>query len=128
MGRLTKDPELRYTPDNTPVCTIRIAVNRDRGEATDFIDVVAWRQTGEFVSKYFDKGSMIVATGRLQMRDWTDKDGNKRTTAEVVADRVYFAESRRSDAAPTARGDERPIDVTPGFHEVRGNDDGELPF
>lgn len=102
MGRLTRDPELRYTQSQVPVASFRIAVDRDfggRGEdrQTDFIDIVAWRSTGEFVNKYFHKGSMIVVSGRLQMRDWTDRDGNKRTSAEVVADNVYFGESSRRD-------------------------------
>ena len=102
MGRLTRDPELRYTQSQTPVATFRIAVDRDYtgrdgGEKqTDFIDIVAWRQSAEFVSKFFTKGSMVIVTGRLQMRDWTDRDGNKRTSAEVVADRVMFGESKRS--------------------------------
>jgi len=102
MGRLTRDPELRYTQSNTPVASFRLAVDRDYtprdgGERqTDFIDCVAWRSTGEFVSKYFQKGSMAVVSGRLQMRDWTDRDGNKRTSAEVVADNVYFGESKKS--------------------------------
>ena len=100
MGRLTRDPELRYTGSNIPVASFTVAVDRDFGKgeerATDFINVVAWRQTGEFVSKYFTKGSMIVVSGRLQMRDWTDRDGNKRTSAEVVADNVYFGESKKS--------------------------------
>ena len=96
MGRLARDPELRRTQTGTPVASFRLAVDRDfkdkaTGErATDWIDVVAWRQTAEFVSRYFTKGRMAVVEGRLQMRDWTDKDGNKRTTAEVVADNVYF--------------------------------------
>ena len=102
MGRLTRDPELRYTQSQIPVASFRIAVDRDfgRGEdrQTDFIDVVAWRSTGEFVNKYFHKGSMIVVSGRLQMRDWQDKDGNRRTSAEVVADNVYFGESAKRDA------------------------------
>ena len=91
MGRLTRDPELRYTGSNVPVASFSIAVDRDfgRGEngekQTDFINVSAWRQTGEFVSKYFTKGSMIVVSGRLQIRDYTDRDGNRRTAAEVVA-------------------------------------------
>ncbi|HIT30558.1 MAG TPA: single-stranded DNA-binding protein [Candidatus Scatomorpha stercoravium] len=101
MGRLTRDPELRYTQSQIPVASFRIAVDRDfgRGEdrQTDFIDVVAWRSTGEFVNKYFHKGSMIVVSGRLQMRDWQDKDGNRRTSAEVVADNVYFGESAKRD-------------------------------
>ena len=107
MGRLTRDPELRYTGSNVPVASFSIAVDRDfgRGEngekQTDFINVSAWRQTGEFVSKYFTKGSMIVVSGRLQIRDYTDRDGNRRTAAEVVADNVYFGESkRRDDGAP----------------------------
>ena len=101
MGRLARDPELRHTQSGTPVATFRLAVDRDfkdknTGErATDWIDVVAWRATGEFVSRYFAKGRMAVVEGRLQMRDWTDKDGNRRTSAEVVADNVYFADSRR---------------------------------
>ena len=101
MGRLTRDPELRRTQTGTPVASFTLAVDRDfkdksTGErSTDFIDVVAWRQTGEFVSRYFTKGRMAVVEGRLQMRDWTDKDGNKRRTAEVVADQVYFGDSKR---------------------------------
>ncbi len=101
MGRLTRDPELRRTQSGTPVASFRLAVDRDfvsrdGGERqADFIDVVAWRSTAEFVSKYFAKGRMAVVSGRLQMRDWTDKEGNKRTNAEVVADNVYFGDSRR---------------------------------
>lgn len=101
MGRLTRDPELRHTQSGLPVATLRIAVDRDYapkdgGERqADFIDVVAWRGTAEFVSKYFSKGRMIVVSGSLQMRDWQDKDGNKRTSAEVVADNVYFGDSKR---------------------------------
>ena len=100
MGRLTRDPELRYTQSQTPVASFTIAVDRDysgqgQEKQTDFIDCVAWRGTGEFVSKYFRKGSMIVVSGRLQLRDWQDRDGNKRRSAEVVADSVYFGESKR---------------------------------
>ena len=101
MGRLTRDPELRYTQSQIPVASFSVAVDRDFGrneeKQTDFIDCVAWRQTGEFVSKYFQKGSMVVVSGRLQIRDWTDKDGNKRRSAEIVADNVYFGESKRRD-------------------------------
>lgn len=101
MGRLVRDPELRYTQSQVPVASMRIAVDRDfgRGEErqTDFIDVVAWRQTAEFVSKYFQKGRMIVVSGRLQMREWTDKDNNRRVSAEVVADNVYFGDSNRRE-------------------------------
>ena len=103
MGRLTRDPELRRTGTGIAVASFSVAVDRDfRGrdggeKETDFIDCVAWRQTGEFVSKYFTKGSMAVVSGRLQIRSWTDKDGNKRRTAEVVADNVYFGDSKRED-------------------------------
>ena len=103
MGRLTRDPELRRTGSGVAVASFTVAVDRDFGKnengekETDFIDCVAWRQTGEFVSKYFTKGSMIVVSGRLQVRSWTDKDGNKRRTAEVVADNCYFGESKRND-------------------------------
>ena len=101
MGRLTRDPELRRTGSGIAVASFTVAVDRDFGgrdggeKETDFIDCVAWRQTGEFVSKYFTKGSMIVVSGRLQIRGWTDKDGNKRRTAEVVADNCYFGDSKR---------------------------------
>ena len=101
MGRLPRDPELRRTGSGIAVASFSLAVDRDfapkdGGEReTDFIDCVAWRQTGEFVSKYFTKGRMAVVSGRLQIRSWTDKDGNKRRTAEVVADNVYFGDSKR---------------------------------
>ena len=131
MGRMTRDPELRYTQSNTPVASFRLAVDRDfapkdGGEReTDFIDCVAWRSTGEFVSKHFQKGSMIIVSGRLQMRDWTDKDGNKRRTAEIVADNVYFGESRKSRDGESAP----PPAAEPGnqFQDV-DDDDGNLPF
>ena len=103
MGRLTRDPELRYTQSQTPVASFTLAVDRDFGsrdggeKQTDFIDCVAWRQTAEFVSKYFTKGSMAVVSGRLQIGDWTDRDGGKRRSAEVVVDNMYFGESRRRD-------------------------------
>ena len=103
MGRLTRDPELRYTQSQTPVASFTLAVDRDFGsrdggeKQTDFIDCVAWRQTAEFVSKYFTKGSMAVVSGRLQIRDWTDRNGGKRRSAEVVVDNMYFGESRRRD-------------------------------
>ena len=110
MGRLTRDPELRRTGTGIAVASFTVAVDRDFGgrdggeKETDFIDCVAWRQTGEFVSKYFTKGSMIVVSGRLQIRSWTDKDGNKRRTAEVVADNVYFGESKRSNEGGSSYG------------------------
>ena len=103
MGRLVRDPELRRTGSGVAVASFTVAVDRDFGgrdggeKETDFIDCVAWRQTGEFVSKYFTKGRMIVVSGRLQIRSWTDKDGNKRRTAEVVADNVYFGDSKRDN-------------------------------
>ena len=110
MGRLTRDPELRRTGSGVAVASFTLAVDRDFGgrdsgeRETDFIDCVAWRQTGEFVSKYFTKGSMIVVSGRLQIRGWTDKDGNKRRTAEVVADNVYFGESKRNSEGNSSYG------------------------
>ena len=110
MGRLTRDPELRRTGNGTAVAGFTVAVDRDyaaqgQEKETDFIDCVAWRQTGEFVSKYFAKGSMIVVSGRLQIRGWTDKDGNKRRSAEVVADNCYFGEGKsRSEGRPAAQG------------------------
>src|SRR5574344_1468117 len=110
MGRLVRDPELRRTGSGIAVTSFTVAVDRDFGgrdggeKETDFIDCVAWRQTGEFVSKSFTKGSMIVVSGRLQIRNWNDKDGNKRRSAEVVADNVYFGESKRSSDAGSAYG------------------------
>ena len=110
MGRLTRDPELRRTGSGVAVASFTVAVDRDFGgrdggeRETDFIDCVAWRQTGEFVSKYFTKGSMIVVSGRLQIRNWNDKDGNKRRSAEVVADNVYFGESKRSAESNSSYG------------------------
>ena len=111
MGRLPRAPELRRTGSGVAVASFTLAVdrdfaNRDGGEReTDFIDCVAWRQTGEFVSKYFTKGRMAVVSGRLQIRGWTDKDGNKRRSAEVVADNVYFGDSRRDgEGAPASFG------------------------
>lgn len=141
MGRLTRDPELRYTQSQTPVASFTLAVDRDfaskdGGErATDFIDCVAWRQTGEFVSKYFQKGSMAVVCGRLQIRDWQDKEGNKRRSAEVVADNVYFGESKRRDdggsyrdSSPAPRSDSyESSKKSSGFSEI-DEGDGELPF
>lgn len=118
MGRLTRDPELRYTQSNTPVASFTLAVDRDyagEGERrTDFIDCVAWKGAGEFVSKYFRKGSMAVVTGRLQIREWTDNNGNKRRNAEVIVGTVYFGEGKKDS------GDTQLRDV--------GDEDGELPF
>ena len=139
MGRLARDPELRHTQTGTPVASFTLAVDRDfkdknTGERqTDWIDVVAWRGTGEFVSLYFSKGRMAVVEGRLQIRDWTDKDGNKRRSAEVVADSVYFGDSRRDgDTANTSSAHQAPADYdapTNGdsFTEL-ADDGGDLPF
>lgn len=124
MGRLTRDPELRHTQSGTKVASFALAVDRDYKDAsgekeTDFIDIVAWRATAEFVSKYFTKGRMAVVKGRLQIRDWTDKDGGKRRSAEVVAESVYFADSKKTDAAQQA----------PDPDWMYGNEDGgELPY
>ena len=110
MGRLTRDPELRRTGSGIAVASFTVAVDRDFGgrdggeKETDFIDCVAWRQTGEFVSKYFTKGRMIVVSGRLQIRSWTDKEGNKRRTAEVVADNCYFGDSKRDSDGGNSYG------------------------
>ncbi len=149
MGRLTRDPELRHTQSGIAVASFSLAVDRDfRDKATgdrltDFIDVVAWRQTGEFVCKYFTKGRMAVVEGRLQIRDWTDKDGNKRRSAEVVADNVYFGDSKRdtesgysnsySTYAPPSQSAPPPVS---GYGAPAGGDqfseltedDGDLPF
>lgn len=140
MGRLTRDPELRRTQSGIAVASFSLAVDRDFGsrdggeKQTDFIDIVAWRQTAEFVSKYFTKGRMAVVSGRLQIRDWTDKDGGKRRSAEVVADNVYFGDSKRDGApsggtsyssAPSYGNYDAPA-ISTSFSEVE--DDGELPF
>ena len=159
MGRLTRDPELRRTGSGIAVASFSLAVDRDFGSSantgekeTDFIDIVAWRNTAEFVSKYFTKGRMAVVSGRLQIRNWTDKEGNKRRSAEVVADNVYFGDSKRdgahgdnggysaravlwlqrtgcacSGAAPTATP--RPLPPAPAsdFSMIE-DDDSQLPF
>ena len=130
MGRLTRDPELKTTNSGIPVVSFSIAVDRDfadkeSGErGVDFIDVTAWRHTAEFVSRYFTKGRMAVVSGRLQTRNWTDKDGNKRKAVEIVADNVYFGDSKRNDSeqsAPSATA--APSDFAP----IEGDDEG-LPF
>ena len=140
QGRLVADPELRHTQSGVAVASFRLAVDRDfkdreTGERkADFFNVVAWRQTGEFVSKYFTKGRMAVVEGRLQIRDWKDKDGNNRRSAEVVADNIYFGDSKRDsqsggDYAPPAYGSPAESYTAPasgGFAEIE--EDGELPF
>ena len=129
MGRLGNDPEIRRTQTGTPVASFSLAVDRDFKDkstgkrTTDWIEVVAWRNTAEFVSRNFTKGRMAVVDGRLQMRDWTDKNGNKRTSAEVLAENVYFGDSKR-DGAST--GEYGPADLDQ-FSEL-SEDDGELPF
>ena len=117
MGRLTRDPELRHTQSDTAVTSFTLAVDRDfKGEdgkrATDFIDIVAWRAAAEFVAKYFIKGRMAIVEGRLQLRDWKDKDGNARRSAEVIADNVYFGDSKRdSGAAEDSLGNVAPEEL-----------------
>ena len=157
MGRLTRDPELRRTGSGIAVASFTLAVDRDfapkdGGEReTDFIDCVAWRQTGEFVSKYFTKGRMAVVSGRLQIRGWTDKDGNKRRSAEIVADNVYFGDSRRdsesgnssysnnsyggnnssnnySAPAPSYGGYSAPASAPASDFAMLEDDDAQLPF
>lgn len=146
QGRMTKDPELRHTRSGAAVASFSLAVDRDfkdkqTGEkATDFIDIVAWRQTAEFVSRFFTKGRMAVVEGRLQIRDWTDRDGGKRRSAEVIADNVYFGDSKRdggpgegySGGEPSAPAPStgRAAPAGPSGNEFGDltDDDGELPF
>ena len=129
MGRLTRDPELRRTQSGTAVTSFTLAVDRDFKSAdgtkeTDFIDVVAWKGTAEMVSKYLSKGRMAVVKGRLQLRDWQDKEGNKRRSAEVMAESVFFADSRAAGSGTSAQPS------TPGFSEIAEADepDEDLPF
>ena len=135
MGRLTRDPELRRTGSGTAVTSFSMACDRDfksqSGEKeTDFIDVVAWKNTAEFVSKYFSKGRMAVVEGRLQIRDWTDQAGNKRTTAEVVADNVYFADSKRSESNDNQKENFNALSgrLSDDFVAALNDDTSELPF
>ena len=130
MGRLVRDPELRHTQSGLPVCSFSIACDRDYkgadGEkATDFLDIVAWRQTAEFVSKYFTKGRMAVVDGRLQLRDWVDRDGNKRRSAEIVASSVNFGDSKPKDQAAPATS-YAPVGAYSGGYGAES--DGDLPF
>ena len=134
MGRLTIDPELRRTGIGTAVTSFSLACDRDfksqSGEKeTDFIEVVAWKNAAEFVSKYFSKGRMAVVDGRLQIRDWTDKAGNKRTTAEVVADNVYFADSKRSESNDNQKENFNALSgrLSDDFVPI-SEEDGEIPF
>ena len=157
MGRLTRDPELRRTGTGIAVASFSIAVDRDFGsketgeKETDFIDIVAWRNTAEFVSKYFTKGRMAVVSGRLQIRNWNDKDGNKRRSAEVVANNVYFGDSKRdsesggsyasgssyggnnyaagsSYSAPAAPSYAAPASAPASDFAMLEDDDAQLPF
>ena len=152
MGRLTRDPELRYTNNQIPVASFTVAVDRDytggngQQKATDFIDVSAWRQTGEFVSKYFTKGRMIVVSGRLQSRKWQDNNGNNRTSWEVVADSCYFGDSKKDteagNNAPSQGGGyyaqqgqygaqsapQQNYGTAPQQFTELDDDDGDLPF
>ncbi len=152
MGRLTRDPELRHTANGTAVASFAIACDRDfQSKATqektvDFIDIVAWRNTAEFVSKYFTKGSMAVVSGRLQIREWNDKDGNKRRSAEVVAENVYFGSSKRdtsgnngyseysggyaapADSYSAPGGYSTPVTQPVNDFSMLDSDDSDLPF
>ena len=146
MGRLVRNPELRYTQNQTPVASFTLACERDtKDKTTDFFDCTAWRHTAEFVNSYMTKGQMIVVTGRLQIRQWNDKDGNKRTAPEINVDNAYFAENKRKsdpdERAPFPTDADAPpeIDNTPPrdidalmqtFPNVVSYDDGEddLPF
>lgn len=154
MGRLTRDPELRYTNSNVPVASFAVAVDRDFGKdqdgnkQTDFFECVAWRQTGEFISKYFAKGSLIVLSGQMQSRRWTDRDGGKRLTWELIVDSAYFGGSKRDgDTGPRPSGESaQPSGQGSGSYQAPSQsswkspqqgkfvdldddeDDGELPF
>lgn len=126
MGRLTADPILRRTQNGVAVASFTLACERDfaaQGEAreTDFIDVVSWRYTAEFVDKYFSKGQMAVVTGRLQIRNWEDKEGNKRRSAEILADHVYFGEGKRDSQKTT-------YTLEDGFPVMDGSEPPDLPF
>ena len=134
MGRLTRDPELRRTGSGTAVTSFSLACDRDfksqsGDKETDFIEVVAWKNTAEFVSKYFSKGRMAVVEGRLQIRDWTDKAGNKRTTAEVVAENVYFADSKRSESNDNQKENFNALSgrLSDDFVPI-SEEGGEIPF
>lgn len=128
QGRFTRDPEKRVTPNGVSVTSFSLAVERDiKGQdgerKTDFIDFVSFKGLADMISKYFTKGSMAVVSGRLQIRDWTDREGNKRKSAEIVADNIYFGESKRRDGEAPPLADTS----TTSFQEL-ADDDGELPF
>lgn len=144
MGRLVRDPELRHTQSGTAVASFTLAVDRDYSgrdggeKETDFIDCVAWRHTGEFVSKYFAKGRMAVVSGRLQIRPWTDKEGNKRISAEIVAENVYFGDSKPNGDSTAQRPANVAVDDNDPLNDLAAavankftpipDDDGDLPF
>lgn len=133
MGRLTRDPELRTTNSGTSVASFSLAVDRnykgaDGEKETDFIDCVAWRQTGEFAAKYFAKGRMAVVEGRLQIRPWTDKEGNNRRSAEVIVDNMYFGDSKRDGDTGGARPASGPVNVSANNWQEVDEDEGDLPF
>ena len=127
MGRLVRDPELRYTQSNTPVTSFTIAVDRDFGKTesgdkqTDFLDCVAWRSTAEYINKYFTKGRMAVVEGRLQVQDWTDQNGTKRRSYQVIADSVYFGDSSKKSSGASGEAEPPPM-------EDINVEEGELPF
>lgn len=127
MGRLTKDPEMRYTQNQTPIASFALAVERDfpdkdtGGKQADFINCIAWRNTADFISKYFKKGTMAVVSGRLQIRNWKDKNGDNRQAAEVVVDSIYFGEGKKTDS-----NEQSAEDYQPKFQEL--SNDGDLPF
>lgn len=137
MGRLTRDPDLRYTQSQLPVVSFTLAVDRDFSgkdgseKQTDFIDCVAWRSTAEFVSKYFTKGSMAAVSGRLQLRDWTDREGSKRRSAEVIVDNIYFGGSKKDNSAASQSAPQQSHSA-PAYEQSRfvEMDDGDedLPF
>ena len=131
MGRMTRDPELKRTHSGTAVVSFTVAVERNyksegANRETDFIDVVAWRGTAEFVCNYFTKGRMIVVDGSLQNREWKDKDGNTRRNNEIIADAVYFGDNKKESETKSVSG--VPVAAQKGFSELRDVDEGELPF
>jgi single-strand DNA-binding protein len=133
MGRLTRDPELRTTNSGTSVASFSLAVDRnykgaDGEKETDFIDCVAWRSTAEFAAKYFTKGRMAVVEGRLQIRPWTDKEGNNRRSAEVIVDNMYFGDSKRDGDTGGARPASGPVNVSANDWQEVDEDEGALPF
>lgn len=128
QGRMVSDPELRQTASGVSVTAFRVAVNRDYNrEETDWIDIVAWRQTAEFVCKYFQKGNMILLTGAIQTRNYEDKNGNNRTAVEVTADQIYFCESKNTQKTDRPGGSSFPIGDMSDYEELDSSD-GDLPF